>query len=82
MNIQHGNGKTKYGPGVIVELTAEETRNAVLAYLTAMGVSVRGPRTITFEGKNASVYVDPSGTVNVENAMWTGRGGFSKDYLL
>lgn len=78
MRIHHGPGKTKHGPGVSIELTADETCLAIDAYLVSHGVVVRGPRTITFDGKSAEVYVDPSGSVSHEDGCvsWHGSGGY------
>jgi hypothetical protein len=66
MYVQHGEGKTKYGPGVSITLTGDEVAVAIDAFLVAHGVHVSGPRTITVNGElceSGRVYVDPSGFV-------------------
>ena len=66
MKMQFGNGKTKYGPGVSIELDGNEVALAIDAWLVANGVHVSGPRTITVNGelcKAGNIYVDPSGFV-------------------
>ncbi len=77
MNVQFGNGKTKYGPGVQINLTGDEIAVAISAYLVAHGVIVTGPITISVNGrlcKYGGIYVDPSGRV-IENGIgWNGRG--------
>lgn len=50
MNIRHGKGRTKYGPGVDILLTGNELAQAVLDYIAARGVDVTGPRTVTGRG--------------------------------
>jgi hypothetical protein len=66
MDINYGNGKTKYGPGVSINLDASEVATAILAYLIAHDVYIDGPRTITVNGdlcKTGHIYVDPVGFV-------------------
>ncbi|MFA6118096.1 MAG: hypothetical protein WC729_29185 [Sphingomonas sp.] len=78
MNIRHGDGKTKYGPGVLIELTGDEVATAIDAWLVARGVNVQGSRTIRVNGRTrdaGSVYVDPSGWVEDEaGTFFSGRG--------
>ena len=77
MNIQHGNGKTEYGPGVAIELSGEDVAIAINAYLVAHGVHVSGPRTITVNGgliEGGRVYVDPAGFVIADGERISGRG--------
>lgn len=78
MRIQYGKGKTKYGPGVDIELTGDEVAAAISAYLVAHEVHVHGPRTISVNGelcKYGNVYVDPSGfAINNEGNRLSGRG--------
>jgi len=50
MNIKPGNGKTKYGTGVSIELSGREVAVAISAWLVAQEVYVKGPRTITVNG--------------------------------
>lgn len=78
MEIVHGQGKTVYGPGVSIELTGDEVAVAILTYLTAHGVHITGPRTITVNGELCDVgqvYVDPSGSVVANGKRYLGRGG-------
>ena len=78
MKIQHGNGKTKYGPGVSIELDGNEVATAIDAWLVAHGAHVSGPRTITVNGKLCKVgniYVDPSGfVITPKGKRVSGRG--------
>jgi hypothetical protein len=77
MIIKRGDGPTKYGPGVSVELTGAEVATAIDAWLVAHGVHVSGPRTITVNGKlceEGHVYVDPSGFVIADGEKLSGRG--------
>lgn len=78
MKIQHGAGKTEYGPGVSIELDGNEVATAISAWLVAQGVHVSGPRTITVNGnlcKAGSIYVDPAGFVITPNGeKVSGRG--------
>lgn len=77
MRIHYGNGRTKYGPGVQIDLTGDEVASAIDAFLVAHGVCVIGARTITVNGRLCElggVYVDPSGGVNTETEYWAGRG--------
>lgn len=77
MNIQFGNGITKYGPGVQIDLTGEEVAAAISAYLVAHNIYINGPRTIAVNGslcQNGEIYIDPSGSVVVNGERWSGRG--------
>lgn len=78
MNIQYGNGSTKYGPGVSIELTGNEVATAIDAWLVAHGVHVSGARTITVNGElcgDGQIYVDPSGfVITPEGNRLSGRG--------
>lgn len=77
MKIQHGAGKTEYGPGVSIKLTGDEVATAIDAWLVAQRVYVSGPRTITVNGdlcKTGEVYVDPSGFAIVNGEKVSGRG--------
>jgi hypothetical protein len=77
-NVRHGDGTTKYGPGVLVELSGSELARAVDVYLLSQGVVVRGPRTIRYDGElledYCQVYVDPSGFVIHQGKKFSGRG--------
>lgn len=80
MKINHGNGTTEHGPGVLIELTGDEVATAIDAYLVAHGVHVSGSRTVRVNGElcaAGAVYVDPSGFV-VDNdgtgKRWRGNG--------
>ena len=77
MNVRYGNGKTQYGPGVLIDLTGDEVATAISAWLVAHGVHLNGPRTITVNGElceTGSVYVDPSGVVVFDGERYDGRG--------
>lgn len=76
--VQTGEGKTEYGPGVRVTLTGDEVATAIDAYLVAHGVHLRGPRTVSVNGelcREGSIYVDPSGFVMSGGKRYSGRGG-------
>lgn len=77
MKIAFGGVETGYGPGVVVALDGDEVATAIMAYLTAHGVHVNGPRTIRVNDalcEIGTIYVDPSGSVNTKAARWSGRG--------
>lgn len=77
MNIQYGDGKTEYGPGVKIDLTGEEVAIAIYAYLMAHDVVIDGAATIRVNGsliKRGEMYVDPSGRVIYNGTLWSGRG--------
>ena len=77
MNIQFGNGRTKYGPGVQIDLTGEEVATAIYAYLMAHNVVIIGAATITVNGElieQGSMYVDPSAKVISNGEGWDGKG--------
>jgi hypothetical protein len=77
MIVKRGNGTTKYGPGVSIELTGDEVATAIDAYLVAHGVHVSGSRTIRVNDglcKTGRVYVDPEGFVIADGVKTDGRG--------
>ena len=78
MRIRYGQGKTQYGPGVVIELTGDEIARAISAWLVAQGVHVDGPRTVTVNGKLCEVgevYVDPEGfVITSKGKKLSGRG--------
>ena len=77
MDIKYGAGKTKFGPGVSIELDGNEIATAIDAYLVAHNVYVSGPRTIRVSGEpieGGHVYVDPSGFVISDGNKYSGRG--------
>jgi hypothetical protein len=77
MNVMYGLGKTKYGPGVNIELTGEEVAMSISAYLVAHNIHIDGSRTITVNGSLCEVghvYVDPSGFVIADGERFLGRG--------
>ena len=81
MNLGYGAGRTKYGPGVSIDLTGVEVATAIDAYLTAHGIHVNGARTITVNGElceAGNVYVDPSGFVIYDGKKLSGRGANRK----
>jgi hypothetical protein len=81
MKIAHGDGPTKYGPGVNIDLTGAEVARAIFAWLVAKGVHVDGPRTVTINGQLCEVgqvYVDPSGfVITSRGRKVSGRGAVS-----
>jgi hypothetical protein len=77
MEIQFGKGKTKYGPGVQIDLTGEEVAMAIYTYLTAHNVHIDGTATISVNGKLCQfggIYVDPSARVIANGKEWNGKG--------
>ncbi len=77
MKIKRGKGRTKYGPGVSIELSGDEVALAIDAYIVAHGAHVNGPRTVTVNGdlcEKGRVYVDPSGFVITNGDRYSGRG--------
>lgn len=77
MLVRKGDGTTKYGPGVMIELEGDEVARAIDAYLVAHGIHVSGPRTITINSElcqDCEVYVDPSGFVIADGEKHSGRG--------
>jgi hypothetical protein len=84
MNVRLGDGKTDFGPGVLIEMDGGELALAVHAWLTAHGVHIEGPRTVTVNGEFchcASVYVDPSGFVVYDGGkIINGRGNTEKSH--
>ena len=83
MRIKHGEGRSEYGPGVIIELTGEEVATAIASYLVARRVHYSGPRTITVNGElceEGRVYVDPSGfVITSKGKKLSGRGGGTEE---
>jgi hypothetical protein len=80
--VKHGDGKTKYGPGVSIELTGAEVAIAISAYLVAHDINISGARTITVNGELCEighVYVDPSGFVVSDGVAISGRGYIADD---
>jgi hypothetical protein len=77
--VKFGNGKTKYGPGVDIDLDGDEIATAISAYLVAHGIHVSGSRTITVNGELCevgNVYVDPDGfVISADGDKFSGRGG-------
>lgn len=77
MEVKFGEGQTKYGPGVSIEMSGDEVARAIHAYLVAHGIHVSGPRTVTVNGElceDGRVYVDPEGFVMAQGKRFTGRG--------
>ncbi len=77
MDISFGKGKTKYGPGVQIDLTGAEVATAIYTFLTAHGVYISGPATIRVNVElceSGEVYVDPSGFIISDGEKWSGRG--------
>lgn len=77
MKITRGDGRTKYGPGVSIELSGNEVATAIDAWLVAHCVHIDGPRTVTVNGRlceSGKIYVDPSGFVIADGKKLSGRG--------
>ncbi len=77
MDVKRGRGRTKYGPGVDIDLSGTEVAVAIDAYLVSHGVHVRGVRTITVNGElceRGNVYVDPEGFVIADGEKFSGDG--------
>lgn len=77
MEINHGSGTTKYGPGVDILLTGDEVATAIDAYLAAHNVYVDGPRTVRVNGElceRGKIYVDPIGFVISDGIKTSGSG--------
>lgn len=76
MKIKKGKGTTEYGKGVDIILSGEEVAIAIMTYLTAKGVYISGPKTITVNGelcKNGRVYIDPDGfCIDKKGKKWDG----------
>lgn len=81
MEVRLGDGKTKYGTGVQIDLSGSELQIAIDAYLVAHNVHVSGARTIRVNGAfchTCGIYVDPSGHVNVNGETIKGNTGATK----
>lgn len=77
MNIEFGRGTTECGPGIQINLDADEVAIAIHAWLVAHGVYVSGPRTVRVNEELiecGEIYVDPSGSVIYEGRRFTGHG--------
>lgn len=77
MDIKYGNGTTKYGPGISIDLTGDEVATAIDAWLVSHNVYINGPRTISVNGdlcENGNIYVDPSGFVIANGNKLLGSG--------
>lgn len=77
MIVKYGEGRSKYGPGVSIELTGDEVATAIDAWLVAHSVHVDGGRTVTVNGAlcaSGRIYVDPSGFVIANGEKLSGRG--------
>ena len=85
MEIRYGDGTTKFGPGVNIDLSGEEIAIAINAYLVAHDVYIHGPRTIKVNGElieDGYVYIDPSGYAISKGFKFSGRGPYSKAFNL
>lgn len=77
MEILFGKEKTKYGPGVQIDLTGNEVAMAIYNYLTSQNTHVSGVTTITVNGElceYGGVYVYPSGRVVTNSGTYNGKG--------
>lgn len=45
MIIMYGNGKTEFGPGIDIKLTADELADAIMKYVELHDVEIKGART-------------------------------------
>lgn len=85
MDIVFGKGKTKFGPGVCVNLTGDEVATAIHAYLVAHQIYIHGPATVSVNGElcnNGRIYVDPSGFVIADGQKYSGRGPGTETHLV
>lgn len=79
MEVKIGDMPTCYGPGVEINLSGDEVAIAINTYLTAHGITIKGPRTITVNGdlcRDGQVYVDPSGVVFHDGTSYEGKTGY------
>lgn len=80
--ITHGQGETKYGPGVDIKLTGKELVLAITTYLTAHDIHIAGARTFSVNGsqmcRDATVHVDPAGSVYAPDGTYRGSGGIEQ----
>jgi hypothetical protein len=77
MEVRYGDSPSKFGPGVIIEMTGNEVARAVDTWLVAHGIHTSGPRTVTINSAlcdEGQVYVDPSGFVIADGIKFSGRG--------
>lgn len=77
MKINFGDGSTKYGPGVQIDLDGSEVVRAIYSYLAAHDIHIRGSATITVNGdlcKSGGIYVDPSAFVLADGKFYNGNG--------
>ena len=77
MEIKLGNGTTKFGTGVQINLTGEEVATAIMAYLVAHDVNISGAQTIRVNEEMiwaGGIYIDPSGFVIHNGKKYSGRG--------
>ncbi len=78
MIVEPGKGTTKYGTGILINLTGDEVATAIDAYLVCHGVITNGPRTVKINGElcdDAYVYVNPAGSIIHEGTYISGRTG-------
>lgn len=78
MNIEKGTGDTKYGAGVCINLSGDDVATAIMAWLVAHNVYIKGARTIRVNGElcqDGDIYVDPSGFVISDGEKYDGRTG-------
>jgi len=77
IEISFGEGTTKYGTGVQIDISAQDVWLAILAYLTAHDVHITGAMTLTVNGQrieHCGIYIDPSGRVVANGIGWNGKG--------
>lgn len=77
MLVRYGDGKTKFGTGVSIELSGDEVATAIYAWLVANKVHLDGPRTVYINNElctSGEVYIDPCGFVIKDGNRFNGRG--------
>jgi len=76
MEIKFGNGKTEFGPGVLIKLDGNEIATAIHAYLMAHSVVIDAATILVNDDfcQQGQIYVDPSGRVIADGIGWNGRG--------
>lgn len=81
MKITKGNGTTEDGTGIDIELSGNEVAGAIIKYLERNDIFITGPRSVFVNDvlcERGSVYVDPSGTVERNDKIISGRDGSVK----
>lgn len=79
VEVKYGNGKTEYGPGVLITFDANDICRFIISALEERyGITIGGPRTIKIGGEliqgDGSIYVDSSGSAVCGDLLYSGRG--------